>query len=206
MIRINLLKNFGANSSEVLQQMDDEKNTQTLFVKKFLVMILGVLALFVYEQYMIPKLTSERNTLQAEYQELSTFNQKKEALKVEIEKYEKDRTKLNRQTEFLQKIQRQRALPGTLISKIKSLIPSGVWLTSLKVDAMQIEFKGEAETEKDVNDFNLKLSALNFLKDVIVLSIEERPPGPLVQVPLKIFSMKAIFVDTAEVSLASGGQ
>jgi Tfp pilus assembly protein PilN len=206
MIKINLLKSFGANSSEVLQQMDNEKNVQSTFLKKFLVMMLGILALFGYEQYMIPKLTEQRNIAQTEYSELSTFNQKKEALKVEIEKYEKDRIKLNRQTEFLQKIQRERILSVFFLKKIKDLIPPGVWLTNLKVDALQIEIKGEADSEKEINDFNLKLAALNFLKDVIVLSIDLKPPTPLIQVPIKAFSMKAQFIDTIDLSLTGGVQ
>ncbi len=206
MIKINLLKSFGANSSEVLQQMDTEKNVQSVFLKKFLVMMLGVLALFGYEQYMIPKLSEQRNAAQIEYSELSAFNQKKEALKAEIEKYEKDRIKLNRQTEFLQKIQRERKLSVYFLTKIKELIPQGVWLTTLRVDGLQIEIKGEADSEKEINDFNLKLAGLNFLKDVIVLSIDLKPPTPLVQVPIKVFSMKAQFIDTVDLSLPGGVQ
>ncbi len=197
MIRINLLKSFGANSSEILQQMDDQKSVQVVFVKKFLVMMLGVLALFGFEQYMIPKLTEERNVLQTEFTELSTFNQKKEALKIEIEKYEKDRIRLNRQTDFLQKIQNERILSVTLLKKIKELIPSNVWLTSLKVDGLQIEIKGEADSEKEINDFNIKLASVNFLKDVIVLSIDLKQPTPTIQIPIKLFAMKAQFSDSA---------
>ncbi len=180
--------------------MDDQKNVQVVFVKKFLVMMLGVLALFGFEQYMIPKLTAERNVLQTEFTELSTFNQKKEALKIEIEKYEKDRIRLNRQTDFLQKIQNERILSVTFLKKIKELIPSNVWLTSLKVDDLQIEIKGEADSEKEINDFNIKLASVNFLKDVIVLSIDLKPPTPTIQIPIKLFAMKAQFSDSAELS------
>lgn len=205
MIKINLLKSFGANSSEVLQQIDSEKNIQTTFFKKFVVMMLGVLALFGYEQYMIPQLTDQRNIAQTEYSELSAFNQKKEALKIEIEKYEKDRIKLNRQTEFLQKIQRERMQSVVFLKKIKELIPAGVWLTNLKVDSVQVEIKGEAGSEKEINDFNLKMAGLNFLKDVIVLEIELKPPTALVQIPIKTFSMKAQLVDTIDTSVAVEG-
>lgn len=203
MIRINLLKSFGANSSEILQQMDDQKNVQVVFVKKFLVMMLGILALFGFEQYMIPKLTEERNALQIEFTELSTFNQKKEALKIEIEKYEKDRIRLNRQTDFLQKIQNERILSVTFLKKIKELIPQNVWLTSLKVDGLQIEIKGEADSEKEINDFNIKLASVNFLKDVIVLSIDLKQPTPTIQIPIKIFAMKAQFSDSSELSMVT---
>ncbi len=206
MIKINLLKSFGANSTEFLQQIDEQKNAQNIFVKKILVVTLGVVALFSYEQYLIPKLTGERNALQAQYSELIAFNQKREALKVEIEKYEKDRIRLNRQTEFLQKIQRERILSVNLLKKITELIPQGVWLTTVKVDGLQIEIKGEADSEKEINDFNVKLAAVDFLKDVIVLSIDLKPPDAIVQVPVKIFSMKAIFAEQTDSSMANGMQ
>jgi len=200
MIKINLLTSFGTSSSEVLQQIDDQKNIQITFIKKISVMLLGILALFIYEQYTVPKLTEEQRTLQAQLTELSTFNLKKEDLKVEIEKYENDRIRLNRQTEFLQKIQRERALSVQFLQKIKKLIPQGVWLTSIKVEGLQIEIKGESDSEKEVNDFNMKLAGLNFLKDVIVLSIELKPAAPTVRVPIKTFEMKAQFVNSVDLS------
>ena len=205
MIKINLLKSFGENSTEVLQQIDDQKSIQTTFLKKISVVLLGVLSLFGYEQYIIPKLTNERNILQAQFTDLSTFNLKKEVLKVEIEKYEKDRIRLNRQTEFLQKIQRERILSVQLLKKIKESIPPGVWLTVLKVDGLQIEIRGEADSDKEINDFNLKLATVNFLKDVIVLSIDLKPPTANVQIPIKTFNMKAQYVESVDLSLADGG-
>jgi Tfp pilus assembly protein PilN len=206
MIRINLLKSFGSNSSEVLQQIDDQKNIQVTFLKKLMIISLGFLALFGYEQYIIPKLTDEQAVLQTQFNELSTFNQKKEALKIEIEKYEKDRVRLNRQTEFLQKIQRERILSVDFIKKIQELIPQGVWLTALKVDGLQIEIKGEADSEKEINDFNLKLASIAFLKDVIVLSIDLKPADSIIRVPIKSFSMKAVFFDQIDATLVSGGK
>jgi Tfp pilus assembly protein PilN len=196
MIKINLLKSFGSNSSEVLQQMEEQKGAQALFIKKFVVMMLGVLAMFGYEQYMIPKLNEEKTKLQAEFSELSAFNQKKEALKLEIEKYEKDRIRLNRQTDFLQKIQRERMLPVTLLAKIKELIPPNLWLTNLKIDGSRLEITGEADSDNEVNDFNLKLSSLNFLKDVVVISINLKAPDSIITVPIKVFSMKAVLFES----------
>ncbi len=196
MIKINLLKSFGSNSSEVLQQIEDQKGVQALFLKKFVVMMLGILAMFGYEQYMIPKLNEEKTKLQTEYTELSTFNQKKEALKLEIEKYEKDRIRLNRQTDFLQKIQRERMLPVSLLAKIKELIPQNLWLISLKIDGTRLEISGESDTDSDINEFNLKLASLNFLKDVVVVSINLKAPDSIITVPIKIFSMKALLVDS----------
>lgn len=195
MIKINLMKSFGNSSSEVLQQLDEQKSVQTTFAKNIAVVLLGVVGLFAYEQYIIPQLTTEQTSLQAEVADLTAFNQKKEALKLEIEKYEKDRLRLNRQTEFLQKIQRERMLSVKFLKKIQEVIPQGVWLTSVKVDAFQIEIKGEADSEREINEFNLKLAEVHFLTDVVILSIDLKLSDTNKQVSIKNFSMQAKFSD-----------
>lgn len=206
MIRINLLKNFGANSSEVLKQIEDQKQVQTQFVKKFLVLMLGVLALFGYEQYNIPLLRQEQGKAQVELNELIAFNQKKEALKAEIEKYEKDRIRLNRQTEFLQMIQNDRTLTLDLLVKVKELIPTNLWLTSIKMSGKMIEIRGEADSERQINEFNQKLAALNFLKDVVVLSIELKTSRDLnSNLQIKVFVLKASFSEVSS-SVVTGGR
>jgi Tfp pilus assembly protein PilN len=193
MIKINLLKSFGANSSDVLKQIEEQKQIQIVFVKKFLVMFLGILGLFLYESYMIPELMAEQQTLQGQFSELTQFNEKREALKVEIEKYEKDRARLNRQTDFLQKIQRERIQVVEFISQLKATIPANVWINSLKIDGQFIEIKGEADSDKEINDFNTKLSSVNFLKDVVVLSIELRADTKESKIQIKNFVLKAQF-------------
>jgi len=203
MIRVNLLKSFGSTTSEALQQIEEEKNVQKNFLKKILVAMLGVVALVLYELIVIPQLQDELSTLQNRHAELVAFNQKKEALKIEIEKYEKDKQRLSRQTEFLDKIQKERLLTVELLAKIKELIPTAVWITSVNVTGKNVEIKGEAESERDINDFNLKLASANFLRDVIVLSIELKNEGKS-NLAIKVFSLKATLVVTGN-SEAVGG-
>lgn len=206
MIRINFLNSFGTNSSEVLQQIDEQKSVQIAFIKNFVISILGILGLVIYEQYNIPNLYKEKTELQAQYAELLAFNQQKEALKVEIEKYDKDQARLNRQTEFLQKIQKERIVSVVFLKKIQELMPKSVWLTGLKVQGAEVEIKGEAESEKEINEFNIKLSGVSFLKEVIVISIDLKPMEPNMQLQLKTFSMKAIISDHVDPSAAAGEQ
>jgi len=162
--------------------------------------------LVIYEQYNIPNLFKEKTELQAQYAELLAFNQQKEALKVEIEKYDKDQARLNRQTDFLQKIQKERIVSVIFLKKIQELLPKSVWLTGLKVQGSEVEIKGEAESEKEINEFNIKLSGVSFLKEVIVISIDLKPAEPNMQVQLKTFSMKAIIADHVDPSAVAGEQ
>ncbi len=204
MIKINLLKSFGTNSSEVLQQVQEQNNTQVNFIKNFLVMLLGILVLFLYELYNIPNLNKTKADLTAEHNELVAFNQQKEALKTEVEKYDQDRIRLNRQTDFLQMIQKERIVSVVFLEKIREFIPKSVWLTKLKIQGNEVEISGDAESEREINEFNIKLSGVSFLKEVIVISIDLKPMDANLQMPIKSFSMKAKIVEKLDQSLLTG--
>lgn len=204
MIKINLLKSFGTNSSEVLQQIQEQNSVQVTFIKKVLVMMIGVLVLFLFEQYNIPSLKKTKTELSTEHNELVIFNQQKEALKNEVEKYDKDRIRLNRQTDFLQMIQKERVVSVIFLEKIREFIPKSVWLTDLKFQGNEVEIRGEAESEREINEFNIKLSGVSFLKEVIVISIDLKPVIENLQMPIKSFSMKAKIVEKLDQSLLTG--
>ena len=191
MIRINLLKSFGSTSPDKAVVGEESSGSVLTLVRNVFVMLVGVVSLIVYEGYSLPALDAEVKKLQAQLAELTSFNQKKEAIRAEIEKYEADRQRLNRQTEFLQMIQVERTQTVQLLTKVQQIIPENLWLVSLKIEGQNVEIKGEADSEKEVNEFNLRLSSLSFLKDVIVLSIEMKSGGDAFKVPTKIFNLKA---------------
>ncbi|MBC7754834.1 MAG: PilN domain-containing protein [Moraxellaceae bacterium] len=194
MIKINLLKSFAAGSSESTQIAEEQNNVKASFFKNLLVIILGVGALYGYETVTIPELKSQLATIQAEINEASTFNQKMGALKKDIEKYEKDLKRLNSQTEFLQKVQKERLLSVDLINKMRETVSAKVWLNSIVVSGSSIEIKGESESISDVNEFNARLSGTTYLKDVLTTSIE-RKVNVSNNFQLQTFNIKASFVD-----------
>ncbi len=191
MIRINLLNSFGATSPDKAAVGEESTGSVLILVRNIFVMLVGVVSLIVYEGYSLPALEAEVKKLQAQLEELTSFNQKKEAIRAEIEKYEADRQRLNRQTDFLQMIQVERTQTVQLLTKIQQIIPENLWLVSLKIEGQNVEIKGEADSEKEVNEFNLRLSSLPFLKDVIVLSIEMKTASDALKVPTKVFNLKA---------------
>jgi Tfp pilus assembly protein PilN len=193
-IRINLLKNFGSASAESIQIIDEQASVRSNFVKHAFVMILGVLSLIVYETINIPELTGQLNVIQNEISEAMTFNQKMDSLKQEIEKYEADLKRLNSQTEFLQKVQKERLLSVDLISKMKDNITPKVWLNSISVADASIDIRGDAESISDVNEFNNRLAGAAYLKDVLTTSIE-RKNDSRIKLPIQTFHIKASYVD-----------
>lgn len=205
MIKINLLNSFTAGSSESLQMAEDMNNIKTSFFKNLFVMVLGVVALYGYEYVTIPELQAQLATIQAEINEASTFNQKMDSLKKEIEKYEKDLKRLNGQTEFLQKVQKERLLSVDLINKMRDTVSPKVWLNTINVTDTSIEIKGEAESISDVNEFNSRLSGTTYLKDVLTTSIE-RKLNTANNFQIQTFNIKASYVDGKQLLDTGSGE
>lgn len=210
MIKINLVKSFYASSSDVPVLTDEQKNLQLNALKNLFVMCVGVGALYIYEMYNIPELNQQLSDINSEITEAVNFNQKMDGLKKEIERYEQDLKRLNSQTEFLQKVQKERTLSVDLINKMKDLVSPRVWLNSIEAVGNSIEIRGEAESIGDINEFNNKLAATSYLRDVVTISIESKSDYKI-DVPIQSFNIKANYVDgkqlldsTAPTTLESG--
>ena len=194
MIKINLLNSFGSGTSERIQMAEEMNRIRNSFFKNVLVMCIGVVALYGYEFVTIPELEAQLATIQAEINEATSFNQKMDALKKEIEKYEKDLKRIYGQTEFLQKVQRERLLSVDLINKMRDTVSPKVWLNSINVTDTAIEVRGEAESTQDVNEFNSRLASATYLKDVLTAS-SERKLNAATNFQVWIFSIRASFMD-----------
>lgn len=210
MIKINLVKSFYASASDVPVLTDEQKNLQLNALKNLFVFFIGIGSLYVYEMYNLPELNQQLNAVNNEIAEAVNFNQKMDGLKKEIERYEQDLKKLNSQTEFLQKVQKERTLSVDLINKMKDIVSNRVWLNSIEVVGNSIEIKGEAETIGDINEFNNKLAATSYLRDVVTISIESKSEYKI-DIPIQSFNIKASYVDgkqllekTAPTTLDSG--
>ncbi len=198
MIKINLFKSLAqiAGVSESGNYSEESGSSKLNFFKHIIVMFLGIGALFIYENFNVPELKNQLQVIQAEITESSTFNNKMSSLKKEIENYEKDLKRLNVQTEFLQRTQKERNLPIELMQYVKKIIgnDSKVWLTSLRLTESSIEFVGEAESEVEINQFNGRLEGAPFLKDVLTTGVQLKTQS-LAQFQIYSFTIKAAFVD-----------
>ena len=174
MIKVNLLKSYSIVEADFSSDFSDEaKVVRADFLKRVIVFLIGPLGLIGYEQYNIPQLESQKMAIVSDLATLVEFNQRKEAIAAEVSKYEEDKKRLNRQTQFLELISRERLYPLELVNHVKDSIPSGVWLTSLNTSANRLEFFGGGDTEKAISDFEAKLKTTQILKNVRLLSIEE---------------------------------
>lgn len=173
MIKVNLLKSYSAVEADFSADFgDDSKQMRSDFVKRLIVFLIGPLGLIGYEQYNIPELESQKMALSSDLATLVEFNQRKEAIAAEISKYEEDKKRLNRQTQFLERISRERLYPLELVNRLKDSIPSGVWLTGLSTTGNRLEFQGGGDTEKAISDFEGRLTSTQILKNVKLQNID----------------------------------
>lgn len=173
MIKVNLLKSYSAIEADFSADFgDDAKQMRSDFLKRLFVFLIGPLGLIGYEYFNIPQLESQKMALSSDLATLVEFNQRKEAIAAEISKYEEDKKRLNRQTQFLERISRERLYPLELVNRLKDSIPSGVWLTNLNTIGNRLEFKGGGDTEKAISDFESRLASVQILKDVKLQNVD----------------------------------
>ena len=203
MINVNLLKSYSAVEADFAADFgDDAKQMRSDFVKRVIVFLIGPLGLIGYEQYNIPQLESQKQGFASELATLVEFNQRKEAIAAEIAKYEEDKKRLNRQTQFLERISRERLFPLELVNRLKEAIPSGVWLNGLETTGNKIQFMGGGDTEKAISDFEGKLTSTQILKNVKLQNIDVMPQSEQFKSDLRIRS----FLITAEYATTEGAK
>lgn len=203
MIKVNLLKSYTATEADFSSDFgEDAKQMRSDFIKRVIVFLIGPLGLIGYEQYNIPELEGQKMALNSELTALVEFNQRKEAIAAEISKYEEDKKRLNRQTQFLERISRERLFPLDLVNRLKEAIPSGVWLTSLETTGNRLQFVGGGDTEKAISDFEGKLTSTQILKNVKLQSIDLIPQGEQIKSDLRLRS----FTITAEYATTEGAK
>lgn len=172
MIKVNLLKSYSVVEADFSSEFDDVKSVRGDFAKRVIIFLIGPLGLIGYEQYNIPELEAQKMSFNSELTALVEFNKRKEAIAAEISKYEEDKKRLNRQTQFLERISRERLYPLELINRLKDAIPTGVWLTSMSTTGNRLQFSGGGDTEKAISDFEGRLTSTQILKNVKLQNID----------------------------------
>jgi Tfp pilus assembly protein PilN len=202
-IKVNLLKSYSAMEADFSSDFsDDAKQMRSDFIKRVIVFLIGPLGLIGYEQYNIPELEGQKMALNSEYTSLVEFNQRKEAIAAEISKYEEDKKRLNRQTQFLERISRERLFPLDLVNRLKEAIPAGVWLTGLETSGNRLQFVGGGDTEKAISDFESKLTSTQILKNVKLQNIDVIPQTEQIKSDLRLRT----FTITAEYASTEGAK
>ncbi len=177
MIKINILKDFSGGSSEDLIQIEEQENIKINLVKRILVVGLGPMALFGHELYRIPILEEQLKVLEADLAQDRAFNQKRAPIRAEIEKWKKDQSRLDKQIEFLRRIEQERHVSRDIILQIQKIIPDQVWIKSITAETKMLSIEGEGVDQADILEFNRRLENLSFLRDVTLPAVNPIPAG-----------------------------
>jgi Tfp pilus assembly protein PilN len=200
LIKINLLNSYkemaqnagGGSGGMSLRSDDEEKNRIFLdFIKRFIVIIIGPLGLYLYEAQTIPELQSKLNETNAKYKELKQFNDSKQGLAEEIKKYELAQARFTAQTDFINKIDRDKVNEYRLFEHLNNATPESVWINKLELSGNGLTISAESDSTKEIEQFILRLSNAEFIKNLIPIKQSNKKNFAGTDVTTIIMTLKA---------------
>lgn len=197
MIRINLLNAYleGARDSEAGSSFglgdNDSKRVGIDFAKRAVVLLIGPVGLFIYESQTIPVLQVKLAEASAKYADLKQFNDSKQGLTQEIEKYETEQARFNSQMDFINKIDNDKVNEYRLFEHLKSSTPSNVWVTRLDLIDNNLTIAAESDDPKDIATFIQRLSNADFVTNLVPLNQTSKKNFAGTDVTTTVFSLKA---------------
>ncbi|MCH2535579.1 MAG: PilN domain-containing protein [Bdellovibrionales bacterium] len=174
MIKVNLLKAKVPLQTQAQQtqgfsvQTGGGESTPKDKVVKVLVMLLGAVALMVYEKINIDALESQQKMYRTQSTQLTQELQKIEASAGQLEELKKENEKLQEKLKILTNLSKNRLKELKALDNLQNFIPEGVWLESLDYDGDKVLFKGFATNDRDLNAFVESLEGSTYFIDVIL--------------------------------------
>lgn len=180
MIRINLATSVPVGTieggGEAIEGMQgDVSGIQRAGVMRLLVILVAPLILYFYEFQNIPELKSK---LQSKSTYLASLTQKNEQAKgavEEIKKFKEDQSRLQRQIDTLESLQKERLKEVKILDNLQKDIPEKVWLTRLDFQDVNLVIDGVTTSDSELTLFMENLSKSVFLKEVNLVKSSEVP-------------------------------
>jgi len=169
MIKVNLLRDQTAHLRKPTVAIKPEVSRTGLIV--FAIMGVTLLSLGSYWYYLdgqIKRLTETRNTLKAE-------NERLQALKKEVEKFERLKKLRQMRIETIEKLKDSQTGPVLLLNHVIQSVPRerALWLTSVDQRGDRVQVVGFAFASETIPDFMTNLSRSGFFNSVDLESMEE---------------------------------
>lgn len=170
MIKINLLRSFvsggTADSYAAMVSASDRDAALIQAAKRLVLVVLGPLALYVYELQALPILEQKERALQAEVAETTAFNESKSGLAAEIKKYEDELNKINAQMAFVNKIARDKINELKLFQHLQYTTPENVWVNRMEFKDNVLKMTVESDVPTELDKFLVLLTNSGFLSNV----------------------------------------
>lgn len=170
MIKINLLKSFvsggTADSYAAMVSTSDRDAALVQAAKRVVLIVLGPMALYLYEIQALPALELKEKALLAEVAETAAFNQSKSGLAAEIKKYEDELNKINAQMAFVNKIARDKINELKLFQHLQYSTPENVWINRMEFKDSILTMTVESDVPAELDKFSQQLTNSGFLANV----------------------------------------
>ncbi len=187
MIRINLLPAKGSSgsgaaassgfgglsmgtSSEGLAYTDDVKKDALV---KLIIILLGPIALYIYEMNNIPGIVAQISQKQQVLDELKIFNEQSAASVAEIKKFKENEAQIESRISALEKISHDRYREVKIMDLFQAIMPERAWLTRMSINADKIEIRGLAMSDSEVRYILDSLTKSALVMDVKLVDSSE---------------------------------
>lgn len=197
MIKINFLTSFkdyaqSAGIGGIAAYDDDEKKKILVdFMKRALILAIGPVGLWVYEMQTIPVMMENKKTAEAKYAELKAFNDSKQGLTEEIQKFQDTQVRFEAQMDFINKITRDKVNEYKLFQHLKDSTPETVWVNTLALLDSSLTMNAESYSSPDIEKFIQRLSNADFITDLVPVSQKTQPDFGGAGVSTIMFEVKA---------------
>ncbi|UOF02934.1 PilN domain-containing protein [Bdellovibrio reynosensis] len=181
MIKINLASNAAISAGSPISAnlgissdtflAPDEVRKEAL--KRLIVILMGPLGFFIYENQNVPAKIAELNAKQQMLAELQNYNSRQAASVAEIKKFKEDEALIEARISALEKIAKDRQREIRVLDLLQTVIPEKAWLTRIQVNPDKVNVQGLALSDFEVSQFLEALTKSVFLMDVNLVSSSE---------------------------------
>lgn len=177
MIRINLASARGTATSApglVFEgSSSDSGDVQKQGLLRIILIIMGPLALYAYQQTTLPDLISARAVKTGHLEEMRQYNVKMTRSVEEIKRFKDDERKIQARISYLDKLTKDRWREIKVLDLFQQVIPEKVWITKVQSGAGKMQISGMAMSDFEVSAFMEALSKSIYFVDVNLASSAE---------------------------------
>jgi len=170
MIRINLLK---PEKKEIKRAPDaaapqfKEKKSQSLFGLIFLLLIVVVIAGYLWQRKTFNEEQDLLEKAQVEKRELQD-------VLVKLDQLEQQKTILERKMNLINQLKARQGIAVTIMDELSKQIPDWVWLTEVSYNGQSVTLKGKAFSNNLIADYIYNLEKSPYFSGVNLVSSTQR--------------------------------
>ncbi|NUN06123.1 MAG: PilN domain-containing protein [Bdellovibrio sp.] len=164
---------FGSSSSSMSDVFVGPEEIRKEGLKRLLILLLGPLALFVYENQNVPAKNAEIAAKRQILIEMQAYNAKQAASVAEIKKFKEDEATIEKRISALEKISKDRQREIRVMDLLQLIIPEKAWLSRVQLNPDRVNVQGYALSDLDVSTLLEGLTRSALLMDVNLVSSSE---------------------------------